>query len=341
MSRVSVLMCTYQEPLSYVSEAINSILSQTYTDLEYVMVLDDPDNIELLSLLKKYEEKDPRVHIYVNEINVGLTKSLNIGLKCCSGKYIVRIDADDISMLDRIEKQVAFMDANPNIVASGTSAITINAEGKQCYILKRNANPHFLKTCSVFESPIYHPAAIFCRIIDGIPVHYNEEFRFSQDYALWISIMDKHDISNLDECLIKYRVTDNQISTKWHFEQQECAIKNQATAIKMLQLPIDDEKLNILSNFTRTPRNIYSIEQIELFIEILLKECVGNKNLIFDVFRSHLLLIYYNYLPKYYSVFKSIASYVRLSLRLRFFYGYGFLSLINKYIIKINKQRWF
>ena len=111
MEKVSVLMCTYKEPINWIQASVESIINQTYSNLEVIIVVDAPDEKEIIDLLKKYEIEDERIHVYINEKNIGLHNSLNKGLKLCNGKYIARMDADDISHTDRIEKQIEYIKA--------------------------------------------------------------------------------------------------------------------------------------------------------------------------------------------------------------------------------------
>ena len=106
MDLVSVLMSTYKEPVSWIEKSVESILSQTYTNIEYVIVIDDPTNKEVVDFLNRKEESDSRIVLVKNEKNIGLVDSLNKGLEYCSGSYIARMDADDISMQNRIEKRM-------------------------------------------------------------------------------------------------------------------------------------------------------------------------------------------------------------------------------------------
>lgn len=113
---VSVLMSVYGEPLEWLREAVGSILQQTYTDFEFIIVNDNPEREELDGFLRESATGDRRIHIIRNPENIGLTKSLNIGLRECRGRYVARMDADDVSHSTRFEKQVAYMDAHPDVV---------------------------------------------------------------------------------------------------------------------------------------------------------------------------------------------------------------------------------
>lgn len=106
MEKISVIMSTFNEKLEWVKEAIDSIINQTYRNIEFIIIVDNPNNIELKNMLEQYCIEDDRIKIIVNEFNIGLVKSLNKALKICSGEFIARMDADDISVKYRLEKQL-------------------------------------------------------------------------------------------------------------------------------------------------------------------------------------------------------------------------------------------
>src|SRR5690606_16861288 len=103
---------------------------QTYTHFELIIIVDNPDSKRLLSLLRVYEAQDKRVCLIKNEINIGLTRSLNRALLLAKGKYIVRMDADDISLPKRMKKQIRFMEEHPSVVLCGTQADIIDKHDK-------------------------------------------------------------------------------------------------------------------------------------------------------------------------------------------------------------------
>lgn len=106
---ISVLMSTYKEPVSYVQKAVQSILNQSYSNIEFIIIVDDPYNEPVIKYLKICEEKDKRIRVCINGNNIGLVASLNKGLLLCSGEYIARMDADDISNSVRLENQLYYI----------------------------------------------------------------------------------------------------------------------------------------------------------------------------------------------------------------------------------------
>lgn len=128
--KVSILLPVYNAE-STIRETIDSILNQTYTDFDVVIINDgSSDNSEQTIL----EYKDERIHYYKNESNRGLIYTLNRGIELCKGEYIARIDADDIMLPTRLEEQIKFMEEHPAIIASGSAVIKFFPNGKQKYI---------------------------------------------------------------------------------------------------------------------------------------------------------------------------------------------------------------
>lgn len=223
--KISVLMSVYKEPLEWVTESIESILNQTLSDFEFIIVNDNPESIELKTFLDDYSKKDNRIKLITNQQNIGLTKSLNIGLKQCKGEYIARMDADDWSYPDRFAKQEAFMDANPDVIASGAIACLWN--GSKCLRnFNRPSTQEDIITYTFNTSPFIHPLLILRReMIQKYHIQYDEEFLYSQDYKLAIDLLKYGKIVNLPELLLKYRVSGKQITIRCRNEQDKLSQK--------------------------------------------------------------------------------------------------------------------
>lgn len=238
---VSVLLCFYNEKIEYLQNAINSIIHQTYNNIEFVIVSDNPNNYALNAYIRSITDK--RIKFIENPTNLGLTKSLNIGLKMCRGSYVVRMDADDISLPDRIEKQVAYMDAHPEVTACGGKALAINEYDEVISKINVPTNQRIFKYYALFASPIIHPTVII-RTSQDISIQYDETFRYAQDYALWVSLLSQNYVlSNIDDVILKYRYSKNQIFIKHKTEQAECASRINIMALDSAKLHID--KANI------------------------------------------------------------------------------------------------
>ncbi len=329
---VSVVMSVYNEKIDWLKESIESILVQTFRAFEFIIICDNPHYNEGICLLKCYADKDSRIRLIFNEYNIGLTKSLNKGIKEARGKYIARMDADDYAFPERFEKQISFMESNPNIVASGTAAYMWREN--ECKRFHRKSNPKQLRSRIAFESPIYHPSAIFKRVIDGNLIQYNENFKYSQDYALWISLMKSYELSNIDEPLIKYRISRQQISTSKHEEQREYALKNQRNAIELYNLDISEVDLELILDLTRRTEMHHNENEIYDFIVRFMMKIKNRSDIDYGVVAEQWLLVYVNRIARSNNLFKCIGNYLKLCSTVGYFSFYSLLSLVSKYIKK-------
>ena len=221
MPAISVLMSIYNEPIEWIEQAIDSILTQTFSDFEFIIINDNPDRVELVEFLAQEVEKDHRIKVNNNEENIGLTKSLNVGLKICTGKYIARMDADDFSLPERLAKQVRFMDNHPEIIASSALAFYWNGE-KHWGTVSRPITHNYLEEYIFTSSPFIHPL-LFLRRKELVKykIEYNESFSVSQDYELASRLIKLGKLANIKEKLLYYRISNTQISKSRGEEQRE------------------------------------------------------------------------------------------------------------------------
>lgn len=205
--KVSVLMPVYNGE-KYLREAIDSILSQIFTDFEFVIV-DDASTDRSVEIIKSY--RDPRILFTRNDSNLGLIATLNRGLERASGEYVARMDQDDVSLPERLARQVAFMDSNPDIAASGTFAQDIDASGNSTS-LRRVPFGDRLKYDFWRPSPLIHPSAII-RVAHLGNLRYDSNAIHAEDYDLWLRLRKNYKLENLPEYLLRYRVHGESIST--------------------------------------------------------------------------------------------------------------------------------
>lgn len=204
--RVTVLMSVYNGE-KYLNEAIDSILSQTYTDFEF-LIIDDGSTDRTSDILNSYD--DPRIRIVTNKENIGLTKSLNRGLKLSQGEYIARMDADDISLPERFEKQISFLEHHSDVVLVGTAKWIIDKKGNVLYGDTPPLEPSYRNLLN--SNQIVHGSVMIRRDILLEYNGYDERFRKCQDYALWLQISKKYRLYNIPQFLYKLRLHDNNIS---------------------------------------------------------------------------------------------------------------------------------
>lgn len=217
--RVSVVMAVYNEPIEWMCQAIDSILNQTFTNFEFIIVNDNPYRVANKKILKDYSAKDSRIVAVSNEENIGLTKSLNIGLDLAKGEFIARMDADDISKPERLEKQVSLMEKNRFVGICGT-AIELFGTKNDIIFYPEDNNSVFLFLDSCFA----HPTVMMRRSVASL--RYDENCRCAQDYELWCRAFALGvRFCNLQIPLLYYRCSDQQISSSRRREQEVIAQK--------------------------------------------------------------------------------------------------------------------
>ena len=203
---LSIIMSVYNSE-DTIQAAVRSILDQTFTDFEFIIV-DDGCSDQTIPLIN--ELTDPRIKLITNDVNIGLTRSLNKAIAASAGRYIARQDADDVSLPGRLEKQVEFLNTHPDVTLLGTTRGTLDETGKMISTITLLENPchdDFIKrNCLVHGSIVIRREAL---IEAG---GYNELFRFSQDYELWLRISKTHKVMNLQEPLYGVRRHGNRVT---------------------------------------------------------------------------------------------------------------------------------
>lgn len=206
---VSVILSVYNAE-KYLAQAIESILNQTYSNFEFI-IINDGSTDHSLELIKKYMKQDKRIILITRE-NKGLVYSLNEGISLSKGKYIIRMDADDISLEDRFKKQVEFMENNSQIGICGCF-IEIFGKNKTTNIWKLPIQHEALKIKLLFGVPFAHPSVIIRKdILNKYHLKYEEEYKTAEDYKLWSKLVDYTQFSNINEVLLKYRYIETSIS---------------------------------------------------------------------------------------------------------------------------------
>ena len=216
---ISVIMSTYKEDERLLRESIESILNQTYKDFEYIIILDYPDNDVHKSVIEEYALKDDRIHFYINEKNMGLTDSLNRGLSLCHGEYIARMDADDISLPDRLERQMKYLEKNHYDLIGGITEM-INENGSLLYSIKSvPTDPKKINKALRYSQCIAHPTWLGKKEVFEKNAGYCH-MPLCEDYDFTLrAVLNGFVISNLNEPVLKYRMTSNSISRSNLFEQ--------------------------------------------------------------------------------------------------------------------------
>ena len=211
--KVSVLMPAYNVE-KYVGAAIESILNQTFTDFEFI-IINDGSTDNTAKIIKEYAKKDKRIRFINHTKNKGLIAVLNEGLDLCNGEYIARMDSDDISLPERFAKQVTYMDTNPECGVLGTA---IQLFGRLNNIVRNIENVKIFNLLSGHF--VAHPTVMMRKsIIDKYNLKYDAKYKHAEDFELWSRMVFITEIHNLNEILLKYRWHEENISVL-HSEEQ-------------------------------------------------------------------------------------------------------------------------
>lgn len=230
-------MAIYEEPESWIKASIDSIINQSYKQFEFIIINDNPKRPRNKQILYEYCKIDQRILVIHNKKNIGLTKSLNLGIKTARGDYIARMDSDDISNPERFLEQITYLENNEKTVVCGTFATFINDTGK----IKRRIQSQYsrnddIKGRLLISSSLIHPSVMIRKsVLDKNNILYNESFQYSQDYKLWVELSQHGDFHNLSNPLLMYRISERQVSSQRRNEQALLAKNIRQSYIKVYE----------------------------------------------------------------------------------------------------------
>lgn len=215
---------------AYLAQAVESILNQSFRDFEF-LIFNDGSTDGSKEILEELANKDNRIKL-INQENIGLTKTLNRGLSMAQGEYIARMDSNDISVFDRLEKEVKFLDDNKDFAVVGSFTEVIDDNGKNIGFHKPAVIDTEIKKLSFFSGQLTHSSVMFRKKEIVALGGYDENIKYAQDADLWFRIMGKYKVANIPEYLLKWRKTAGGISVKKIKDQLKFAQKAKVRAIK-------------------------------------------------------------------------------------------------------------
>ncbi len=208
---ITVLIPVYNRP--YVVKTIKSICEQTYNNLE-ILIVDNASTDNTVEAIRGIN--DNRIKILINQENRGQTYSLNRGLEEATGKYIARIDSDDIALPDRIKKQAEYLENHSDYVLVGSWVRFISDDDKLGMIVKMPTTDEGLRLMHTVACGMYHPSAMYRRdVIVGNHIRYDPDIHMAEDYDLWVKLMKYGKACNLAEPLVYYRRGNNNDSRNY------------------------------------------------------------------------------------------------------------------------------
>lgn len=258
--KVSVLMPVYNGE-KYLKEAIDSILNQTFTDFEF-LIIDDGSRDNSVEIINSYQ--DPRIKLVQNKTNLKLITTLNKGLALAKGEYIARMDCDDFSLPQRFEKQISYLDIHNDIGVLGTGFELMDARGNSFTSIQFPTQSNVLKWSLFFYCPIAHPTVVMRRSIVNQVGGYNSEAVYCEDYDLWIRVAKTTQIGNLPDVLVKIRKHDANVTNVFSRQHQSNCIKvSQLLISKTLDKDISINSIkNLKNNSCNTKNDINEMNNI-------------------------------------------------------------------------------
>ena len=272
--KITVLMPVYNCDL-YIATAVESILNQTFTDFEF-LIIDDASTDTTLSIIQSYT--DPRIQLIEKSVNSGYTHSLNYGLQLAKGKYIARMDGDDISYPERFAKQLAYLETNPDTVVCGTT-YKIVGNNKKIRLPEKHDEIAigFLK-----GNCIAHPSVMIRKeCLDTFLIQYDVTKEPAEDYDMWIRLLAIGKLHNLQDVLLEYRLYSNQVSRKRALEQLNSDVKSKFKLMNYLEVKWTDDEIKFLERNFKNSETI-GFKDIKVFKQIQKKLAMGNSSTFFE-----------------------------------------------------------
>lgn len=271
---VSIIMPVYNGQ-DHIYEAIESICMQTFSGWELVVV-DDGSYDKTKDIVNLFSSKDDRINYYWKK-NGGIVDALNFGLDKAKGKYIARMDADDISEADRIHEQLKFLKENKDVVVCGSN---IEFIGKRCGLsIYPETHASCMKMLPI-DPCFAHPAVMINRSLADQELRYKKDYEFVEDYDLWERLSRKGKFHNIQKNLLKYRVHDSQTTKIKRDRQIELRSLVQMRLLNNLGI---GSKIGSINDFVLS-RGVFdrsiasSISAALISADLLLKGCLDFKN---------------------------------------------------------------
>jgi glycosyltransferase involved in cell wall biosynthesis len=238
MPEVTVLMPVYNGE-KYIADAIDSILAQTFTNFEFLIV-DDGSTDRTPDIVATYAQADARIKV-VHKTNSGIVDALNIGLTLSAGKYIARMDADDIALNNRLQRQVKLLDDNASVVACGSS---FSKFGAKAGVVKMPKTDEQCRLFQLIGSCFAHPSVMLrAETLKNNDLRYLNEYLYAEDYKLWTDMSRHGSLINIQEPLLFYRIHSDQTGLNKAEKQRAVHLKIALENFSYAQIPLQAAKL--------------------------------------------------------------------------------------------------
>jgi len=291
-----------------IRQSIDSILCQTFSNFEFI-IINDGSTDETLEVIRQYQ--DPRIQIYSQE-NKGVARSANRGMALARGKYIARQDHDDLSMPNRLEKQVNFLEANPNIFLLGTAAEIWSKSGKTSRSHDHPIEPKTLALELLFDNPFVHSSIMFRRDIVKEIGYYNPSIKITplDDYDFISRCSLKFKVANLSERLVQYYENDGSLTSNFRSAEgaKDFDLKQKKSRIMarnictIMDLQEFDERITFFAKlYSKTPSlkgSKFSLNEMQKILLVIFEKINNSSDLgkllpLFQIKLDHLVFCWY------------------------------------------------
>ena len=261
---LSIIMPAYNAE-KFISQAIQSILDQTYNNFELI-IINDGSTDKTKNIIESFDDK--RIRYFENERNEGIVFSRNKGLKLAQGEYIGMLDADDIAYSKKFEEQITFLEQNKDFGMLGSWANFIDEEGVGLPgNWKLKAPPEMIPAIMLFKNYFLQSAVVYRKQCIN-QYSFREGFDILEDYLVWMEIIRKHKVWNLQKYLIKYRVHSGGV-TKMH-QEERLEKEKKVFRLQLMELGIDateqEIELHLLIRDDKPITNIATLKSIEKWL---------------------------------------------------------------------------
>ena len=269
---ISVITTVYNCE-DYIAESVKSISNQTYKNFEYI-IIDDGSADNTLSVIEKLAAADKRITIIKNEHNEGRVKSLNLALAKSKGQYIAIQDADDVSLPERLEKQIIFLKENPEYVLVGSDVEVIDETGEIISNPVRPERDNEARFSLLFRCTFANPSIMYRKTIpEKNGIEYEEKYLHAEDFR-FISLISRHGkIYNLSQKLVKYRKHKRNNSTVNFRTLNSLSNEISKENLSLSGISVNEEQVNRIRNLisSRGIEKEFLLEDVKLLFKIIKK----------------------------------------------------------------------
>lgn len=267
---VTVLLPVYNAE-RYIALAIESILKQSFRDFE-LLIINDGSTDSSIEIIRSF--KDERIRLVTNETNLKLIATLNKGIQLARGRYIARMDADDISLPDRLQKQVDFMESHPNVGVCGAWFEPLELPGKAVKYPERDEN---IRIMMLYQTPFCHPVVMLRKeVMVQQSIFFSPDFIHGEDYEMWVRLSSFTRFANIPEVLLQYRSHQSSVSASYPAIQKEKTYTVIRLVFEKTGLSITDDEIDLFRDIVYAQFKANK-DFIKLAEKLLMKLVEANK----------------------------------------------------------------